>query len=132
MSNTHSVTDGSAGKRRKRYVYLPNNESKTSIIHGLGHSSDECKILGEFENKYTAAQTTKDRGRKPVRRKIFQKKQENHAIINNVVDEILLNETKKVSAVNHEAPYFLENDYDENDLYQMENMILDETKEEID
>ena len=45
------------------------------------------------------------------------------------MDEILLNETKKVSAVNHKAPYILENDYDENDLYQMENMSLDETKE---
>ena len=44
------------------------------------------------------------------------------------MDDILLNETKKVSAVNHEAPESLENDYYENDLYQVENMSLDETK----
>ena len=37
----------------------------------------------------------------------------------------------KISAVNHEAPGFLESDYDENDLYQVENMSLDETKEKI-
>ena len=40
-------------------------------------------------------------------------------------------ESKKVSAVNHEAPEFLESDYDENDLYQVENTSLDKTKEEI-
>ena len=48
-----------------------------------------------------------------------------------MVDEILLNETKTVSAVNHEEPEFLENYYDENDLYQVENMSLDETKEKM-
>ena len=53
------------------------------------------------------------------------RKKENHAIINNVVDDILLNETKKISAVNHEAPDVLENDYDENDVYQVENTSLD-------
>ena len=46
-----------------------------------------------------------------------------------MADEILLNEPKRVSAVNHESPEFLENDYNENDLYQVENIIPDETKE---
>ena len=40
-------------------------------------------------------------------------------------------ESKKVSAINHEAPGFLESDYNENDLYQLENMSLDETEEKI-
>ena len=40
-------------------------------------------------------------------------------------------ESKKVSDVNHEAPEFLENYYDENNLYQVENISLDETKEKI-
>ena len=35
------------------------------------------------------------------------------------MDEILLNEPKKVSALNHEAPEFSDNDYSENDLYQV-------------
>ena len=47
------------------------------------------------------------------------------------MDEILLNETKKVSAVNHEAPELLGNNYDENDLYQVENISLDESKEKL-
>ena len=42
-----------------------------------------------------------------------------------------MTESKKVSAENHEAPYFLGSYYDENDLYQVENMILDETKEKL-
>ena len=49
-----------------------------------------------------------------------------------MVDEILLNEPKKLSDVNHEAPEVLENDYNKNDLYQVKNMSLDETKEKID
>ena len=40
-----------------------------------------------------------------------------------------MNETKKISSLNHEALEFSENDYDENDLYQVENLSLDETKE---
>ena len=40
-------------------------------------------------------------------------------IINNVVDELRMVESKKVSAVNHEAPEFLESEYYENDLYQV-------------
>ena len=33
--------------------------------------------------------------------------------------------------MNHEAPGFLESEYDEKDLYQVENMSLDETKEKL-
>ena len=40
-------------------------------------------------------------------------------------------ESKKVSAVNHEAPIFLESDYYENDLYQVENTSLDDTREKM-
>ena len=74
------------------------------MIHGAGHSSDECKVLSEFGTKYAASQPTKDHGRNPNHRKRVQEKQENHAIINNVVDEIRMIESKKVSAANHEAP----------------------------
>ena len=42
-----------------------------------------------------------------------------------------MTEPKKLSAANHESKEFLESDYDKNDLYQVENMILDETKEII-
>ena len=71
---------------------------------------------------------TEDRGNHPTPRKKFNSRQENNSIVNNVVDEILPHETKKVSAA-REAPEFLESDYDENKIYQVDNMILEETKE---
>ena len=87
--------------------------------------------MGEFVTKHAAAQTGKERGSDPIPRKRFHKKQENHTIIYNVVDEIRTIESKKVSAVNHEAPEYLESDYDNNDLHNVENISLDETKEKI-
>ena len=44
-----------------------------------------------------------------------------------MVDSILLNETKKLSAA-REAPEFVHYDYDENDLYQVEMIITEDTK----
>ena len=64
-------------------------------------------------------------------KKGFQKKQENHTIIENMMDELHMVKPKKVSAVNHKAPEFLGIEYNKNDLYQVENICLDETKEKI-
>ena len=38
---------------------------------------------------------------------------------------------KKVSATNHEAPEFLDSDYDANDLYQVDKMSLEETNKNL-
>ena len=70
-----------------------------------------------------------DHGIRQVPRKKINRQQENNAIVKNAVDEILL--TKKVSATNHEAPEFLESDYDANDLYQVDKMSLEYTKEKL-
>ena len=48
-----------------------------------------------------------------------------------MVDELHMVESKKVCAINHEVPEFLESDYDANDLYQVDNISLDETKEKM-
>ena len=130
-SNTHPEKYESAGKRRKRYVDCSKSAPKHCMIRGLGNSSDEYKVLGEFGTKYPADQLMRNHGSNPKPKFCFQKKQENHTIIENMVDELHIVESKKVRAVNHEAPEFLENDYDENNLYQVENMILGETKEKI-
>ena len=61
-------------------------------------------------------------------KKITGSKKKN-SIVNNIVNEILLGQ--KVSATNHEAPEFLESDYGANDLYQVEKMSLEETKENL-
>ena len=61
-------------------------------------------------------------------KEIFNRQQENNAIVNNAVDEILLHESQKVSTAEL-APAFLGSDYDDNELYQVEIMSLEETKE---
>ena len=128
-SNTHPAKDESACKRSKLYLHQLNRASKYYMIHGLGHSSDEFNILGEFRTKYAADQPTKNRGSNPIPKKGYQEKQDNRAIIDNMVDELHVVESKNLSAINHEAPEFLESDYNSNDLYQVENMSLGETKE---
>ena len=64
----------------------------------------------------------------PYQGKKFNSNLENNDIINNVMDEILLNETQKVSAA-REAPGFLDSRYDENYLYQADKTSLEDTKE---
>ena len=81
--------------------------------------------MGKFRTKFSVAQPTKDRGRNHIPRKGFQKEKENNTDIGNVMDKLHMVESQKVSAVNHEAPEFLEFDYNENDLYQVENKSLD-------
>ena len=60
-------------------------------------------------------------------RKKFNRQKENNAIFNGAVYEILLHENQKVSATK-EAPGNVEYDFDDNKLYQIENMSLEDTK----
>ena len=108
----------SAGKNRKRYVDRPSVKYKTCLIHDTSHFSDRCKVLGYFGTKYAKGRPKKDRGYHNIPRKIINSQQKHNSIVNNVVDEILLHETQKVSAA-REAPEFLDSDYDENDIYQV-------------
>ena len=48
-----------------------------------------------------------------------------------MVNELHMVESKKLSSVNHEAPEFLEIYYDANNLYQVENISIDKTKEKM-
>ena len=52
----------SAGKRRKRYVDCLKIKSKTCLINGPRHSSDECEVMGDFGAKYAKVKPTKDYG----------------------------------------------------------------------
>ena len=61
------------GKRRKRYVDHPRGDFKTCIMHGPGHSSVECKVLGDFGSKYVKIRPTKDRGHDPIPRNEFNR-----------------------------------------------------------
>ena len=57
----------------------------------------------------------------------FNRQQDNNAIVNSAVDEILSHENKKVSAQkgSHEN---IKPDVDESQLYQIDNKSLDDTK----
>ena len=54
------------------------------------------QVLGGFGAKYAKGKPTKYRGNHPIPGKKINIQQENNAIVNNVVNEILLNETQKV------------------------------------
>ena len=84
---------GSSGKRKKQYVDCPMGKSKTCLINGPRHSSDKCKVLGDFGAKYAKGNPTKDHGNHPIPREKLTGSWKKNAIINNVVGEILLNET---------------------------------------
>ena len=98
-------------KLRKAYVNHSKRKSKTYLIHGLRHSSDECKVLGDFVYNFDKSKHTKDHENHPILKKKYRPI-DNNAIINNVVDDILLNETKKVSSL-REALEFWDPDCDE-------------------
>ena len=60
---------GSAGKRKKQYVDRPMGKSKTCLINGPRHSSDKCKVLGDFGAKNAKGNPTKDHGNHTTPRK---------------------------------------------------------------
>ena len=66
----------------------------------------------------------------PVPRSKFNRNQENSYIVNSMFDEILLHENQKLSAAK-KASENIESNLDENKLYQIDNMILDDIKEKL-
>ena len=120
-----------AGKCRKRYVDYPQGKSKHKyLIHGPGNSSHECKVLGDFGSKYDKSGPTKNRGNYPVPRNKFNRQQDINFIVNSAVDGILLQENQKVSD-EREAHENIESDFDESELYWIDSMSLDDTKEKL-
>ena len=118
----------SAGKIIQRYVENSNGDSRTCFTNGPIHSSDECKVLGDFGYKYVKIIPTKDHGHDLVPRNKFNKHQENNTIRISAVDEILLNENQKVSAAKESAEN-IESDFDDKEHYNIDNMRLKNTKE---
>ena len=55
---------------------------------------------------------------------------ENSAVTNNGVNDIILNETQQFSPA-RKAKDVLDSDCDENDIYQVEKMCLEDTKEKL-
>ena len=57
----------------------------------------------------------------------YTRQQYNNTIVNSAVDDIILQENNKVSDVT-EAKEIIESGFDENDLYRIDNMSLEEKK----
>ena len=75
-----------AGNYRKGYVYHPKDRLKlTCLIHGPGHLSDECKVLGDFGCKYSKSRPTKYRGHNIATRNKFNRHQDSNDIVNHAV-----------------------------------------------
>ena len=83
--------------------------------------------MGDFGSRYVKRRPTKELRNDPVPRKEFNRNQENNFIVNIEVDEILLYENQKVSAVKEAIERFESNFY-ENELYQIDNISLQDTK----
>ena len=86
-----------AVKNRKRYVDHTKDRPKIScLVHGPRHSSDECKILGDFGSKYSKIMPTKYRVDYPTTKKKFSIHQDNNAIVQHEVHYIILQENNEV------------------------------------
>ena len=84
--------------------------------------------MGDFGFKYSNSRTTNNRGHDTTTRKKFNIHQNKNSIVKHTVDEILLNKNNKVSAED-KAHDNIEYNLDENDLYQIYSMSLNEKKE---
>ena len=71
---------------------------------------------GDFGYNYAKSRPTKDRENDPENINKFNRQQENNAIVNSEVDEILLQENQEVGA-DKGAPENIEYDFDDNELY---------------
>ena len=117
----------STGKRRRRYVDNQKGKYKKCLIHAPRNLSEECKVLQDFDSKYVKSRPTKDRGNDTIPGKKFKRQQENNAIVNSEVDEMLLHENQKVSD-EKEKPEHIESGFNDNKLYQINKMSLEDTK----
>ena len=82
LSTNYSEMSESAGKHRNSFVDDLKDGSKLScLIHVPGHSSDECKILGDFGYKYFKIRPTKDHRQYPTTKKKFGRHQEKNDIV---------------------------------------------------
>ena len=117
-------------KAQKKSCRYPGGEIK-NLSHPWPRTFfRKCKVLQDFGTKYDKSRPTKYHGSSPIPRESFNRQQENKAIVNNEVDKI--QPTQKVGATNHEAPEFLDSDYDANDLYKVDKISLEETKGKLD
>ena len=81
----------------------------------------------DFSSKYYKIRPTKDRGYDPATKDKFNRRQKKNSVFDHAVGDIVLQENNKLitGAEAHENIY---SEIYENDLYQIDNMSLDEKK----
>ena len=66
----------------------------TCLINVPGHSSDKCRVLGDFGTKYAKNGPTKYHSEEPTNKKDFGIHHENNDIVQHELDENILQERK--------------------------------------
>ena len=126
MTTTYSKTIESAGKRRKRYVDHPKGTLKlTCIINGPGYSSNKCNVLGDFGTKYNKEKPTKYHMQEHSTKKSFGRHQDKNTIVKHKFDKIIPQDNKKL-IVKYESQENIDDEGNEDDLYDLDKMSLDE------
>ena len=74
-------------KSKQRYADHTRDWPKpTCLIHDLGHSSYECKVLKYFGTKYAKGRNFKERWKEPTFKKRFVNRKEVNSIFQHAVD----------------------------------------------
>ena len=101
------------------------NTIVSSTSSGINHIN--ARSWGNLVLSILKHRPTKYRGNDPATRKKFNRQKQNNDIVNHTVDEIFLQENNKVSdeSETHEN---IESKLDDNDIYQIDNMRLNNKK----
>ena len=84
--------------------------------------------MGYFGYTYSKSRPTKDRGHEPTTNKQIGRQKDNNTIFQHAVDDIILQDNKKLSA-EAEAHENIDDEMYKNGLYDIDNRSLDERKE---
>ena len=126
LSTTHSKMSKSTGKLRKIHIYHPKDILQlTCTNYGPGNYSDECTALGDFGSNYSKVRPTKYQRQETTIKKTYGRQQENNAIVQHAVDDIFLQDKDKLS-VEDETHKNIDGEVDEDELYNLEQMVFDE------
>ena len=94
-STTYSEISDISVNCRKRYVdHLKYISKLICLIHDPGHSSYECKLLGDFVYKYYKIIPTKYHRQEPATKNKFGRYQDNNAIVQHTFYYIIKQEKK--------------------------------------
>ena len=127
-SNNYSQIRESSDKRIKWYVDNQKGGSKlTCLIHDPGHSSYECKVVGDLGSKYSKSRCTQYCRHEPTTQRKFGRQQQKNAIVQHALNDIILQDNNKLSGEYEEHGNIYSEMY-ENNLYDIYNTSLNENK----